>query len=412
MTAMDVSGTLRQNFTAFTRNPISTTGKSINALRYIGLGKNISAKLGIADGEQAFKGSVAKIKNHIDFDLAKEAGLPLQDIGGNLESKADEFASTLADKVAPIRATERHFIGLGNTIRFPGFYKAVEKYGLSGKKWENLSQQERELLKAEAFRLNNMTGIGSLPARMEKYRTGLNALFFSPRLLASRLHYLNPKTYFSRDIPASVRKQSALDMASMIGFSLSALATAQYMGAKVEWNPLSSDFGKARVGNTRFELLGGFSPYIRFIAQVTLNKKKNTKTGKIESLEGYGKGGRGGTIFNFTRSKLSPLAGDTTNIVLGKDFVGRPTTGRRIVLDSIPLNIQDTWDAMHDEDATVLKSLMAAFASTSGIGLQTYGSAEEKRAKKEENAYLKMIKSNGDLSDDMLYRLLGIKLDK
>ncbi len=57
----------------------------------------------------------------------------------------------------------------------------------------------------------------------------------------------------------------------------------------VEVDPRSPDFGKARIGNTRYDMLGGFGQYLRLGAQIGTQSTISSTTGKKTKLgSGFG----------------------------------------------------------------------------------------------------------------------------
>lgn len=409
MSTGDLSVLLRQTFTAVSRNPVMGAKAFAKGLKYWGTGR----------GKEEFESALSKIKDHPNWRWMKESGLEIQGMGGS-----EMYPSNALEKVKGVKnivqASERNFIGVGNDIRAERFNRFVEQYAKKGKTPAN----DPELFKGLAAEINASTGIGKIPERLEHMSETLNATLFSPRLLFSRFHYLNPKTYLPTELIGlnkelqvakkagnevmakqieqkifnvkEIKGQAAKDMAAMVSVSVGALLTAKAMGAEVETDPRSSDFGKAKFGNTRFEITGGFTPYLRNLVQFATGQTKSTTTGKITSLDSYGGGGRSGVAIKFARSKLNPLAGTVWNIADRKNMVGQPTTLKSIFVNSTPMVWQDTWSAMTDEERSNFKTIMVATGGILGVGTNTYGSPINKEQMKAQDKYAKKKKSFGE----------------
>lgn len=155
----------------------------------------------------------------------------------------------------------------------------------------------------------------------------------------------------------------------------------------VEWDPRSSDFGKVRSGNTRYDILGGFGQYIRFAAQfgptaVTLGylpaERKSTRTGKISEITKNKFPFKSPMMLplDFGRSKLAPLPATAWNLIEGQDMIGGEYSFDDILPGFMPLALQDTYDAIQEQGP---RALMSTFIpATFGIGVQTYESGKKK----------------------------------
>jgi len=402
MATGELSGTLRQNFTAMARNPIEGAKSFVRSLKYWGSGK----------GEQNFAEGLAKIKTGENAQSARDYGIVINEVKGQISSRAEHYASDLPEKIPlfgrVVKASERQFAGIGNDIRMRRWDKFVDIFAKQGKTPENDPKLFREIAKL----INASTGVGEFSGKnaisrwVNTNRSTLNAILFSPRLIASRLYYLSPSTYFSKSIPAAVRKEAAKDLGSMIAAGATMLATLKAAGADVELDPRSSDFAKAKIGNSRFEVTGGFTPYLRYFAQFITGQKKNTETGKIESTSGYGKSGRLGTATTFARSKLNPIMGTFVDIMAGQDMVGTPTTLPRIV-DITPMAYRDAYEAMSDEDRSTLASILSITGGALGFGVGTYGGEKETAEQKQERANVQKMRNKNDYAALSKYYLTG-----
>jgi len=126
-------------------------------------------------------------------------------------------------------------------------------------------------------------------------------------------------------------------MAKFVGVGVSILLAAKMMGANVEDDPRSSDFGKIHVGNTRWDIWGGFQPYARVLTQFITGERKATTTGDIQELNGKGFMGqtRATPLTSFFRTKLAPVPGTAWNLIEGSDVVGNKVTPQGELLKSI-----------------------------------------------------------------------------
>jgi hypothetical protein len=230
--------------------------------------------------------------------------------------------------------------------------------------------------KALATYINASTGRGNL-GMLEKAAPILNATFFSPRLMASRVQLLtnwaNPLFY--KNTPAAVRKMYFKDMGTFIAFGMGILALAALSGADTEEDPRSPDFGKIRSGNTRWDIWGGFQQFVRYTSQIATGEKKSTASDKITPLDGssYTKETRMSVIGNFVRSKLAPVPSAIVDYLYGENMIGDPfNLSNMIISRAIPLVWQGVYESAK-QDGWAKALLVTGVPSILGIGVQTYG---------------------------------------
>jgi hypothetical protein len=205
----------------------------------------------------------------------------------------------------------------------------------------------------------------------------LNSVFFSPRLIASRLTLLNP-VYYAKLSPF-VRKEALKSLLSFAGFAATALGLLALGGAEVGIDPRSSDFLKAKIRNTRIDFLGGFQQYMRMIGQLISGKYVSSTTGRIITLgEGYKPITRLQIIERQIKGKLSPAASFIVTLLEGQDWAGKKIK----VTDEIknrmtPMVLQDLNDLLQEDPDLLPIGALGIF----GVGVQTYGSPKKRKKK-------------------------------
>jgi hypothetical protein len=376
MSSMDFSAPLRQGLIPTISHPIMASKAAIEMFKQAG-------------SQKAFDRWFFDIKESPRYELAKESKLYLADPHDPiLSAKEEQFMTNLAEKIpyigkaskipftdkkigGLIKGSERAYLGYLNKMRWDLWNRAIDAFEKDGKTFDN----SQKLYEAMADYINASTGRGSL-GRFDESAKILNAMFFSPRLIASRLKLLtNPiNPYFYARVPKAVKVQYFKDMATFIGVGLGVLALAKLNGATVEDDPRSSDFGKVKVGDTRYDIWGGFQQYIRLVAQLFTGQRKTTTTGQIQELKADDKAQ---LMFNFARGKLSPVPATAIDVISGEDIVGNeitPASKAESIL--VPMIANDVADAMKDSGVRAIFTVgvPAAF----GVGVQTYNRATGK----------------------------------
>ncbi len=335
------------------------------------------------------------------FDLQKsprfkemnENGLALTDsTDPHLQAREELFMSNLAEKIpvagSLVKGSERAYSMFLNKIRVDLYNRFADAMEKNGKTVQNSPEQYKEMAKY----VNNSTGRGSVAKSIEPVIPLMNSLFFSPRLIASRINmltYLSQRRFY-KTVPAEVRKAYFKDMASFIGIGLTVLALAKLNGADVEDDPRSSDFGKIKSGNTRWDIWGGFQPYVRAFEQVRTGQRKSTTTGKIYELDGKGMFGqnRGDVLKNFFRGKLAPVPSMAVDMLSGRTMVGdrivydweggQKEKGIKDILKEhlLPMTITGMEEALKDQGTKAWFTV--GIPSLFGIGTQSYESNKKK----------------------------------
>ena len=323
---------------------------------------------GAFKNEEAYKAIQDAIITHPDYQLARDSSLSLTDMNVMLGQREEQFMSNWAEKIpligAGVRASGRAYVGFLNKLRFDTFTDLVNKAEGSGLD----PRKNRDLTKAIADFINNATGRGTLPNGLQKSAIMLNNIFFSPRLIMSRLNLVNPFYYTSQK--PFVRKEALKSLFSFIGFGLTVITLAKMAGAEVGSDPRSSDFGKIKIGNTRIDIWGGFQQLSVAASRVITGKYISSTTGKEMTLgEGYKPMTRADIIQRFFEGKEAPIPSFITALVKGKNAIGEDINiPLEVVQRFIPMVLQDSYDLLKESPGLLPASVLAVF----GVGLQTY----------------------------------------
>ena len=319
-------------------------------------------------GKKAYANAMANIRNRPSFKLMQENNLALTDLG-SMTSREEAFMSTFAEQIwgvgAGVRASSRAYTGFLNKLRADVF-DDITKKGLA------LGIKDPKFLKDTARFVSVATGRGGLGA-LENSAVALNGFFFSPRLLTSRLSLLNPGFYLK--LHPRARKEALKSLFSFASIATTVAGLAHLAGAKVGHDPRNADFMKIRVGNTRYDILGGFQQPIRLASQLISGQIISSTTGKTLTLgEGYKPITRLGIAVRFIEYKEAPVFSFAVAALRGETAIGaKVDLPTEIVNRFIPMVIQD----MHDlYDNQGLSGIPLAVPAILGVGTQTYGGVE------------------------------------
>jgi hypothetical protein len=298
---------------------------------------------------------------HIFDSVMKTYFAPESGAGIRIGQRTEEFMSSLAEKIPGIgkvvQASERSFTAGGNYLR----WQASKNYLAIAR---SAGMENPENLRGLGRLINALSGRGELPKAFSGEMGGfVNAILFAPKFVWSRIQapliMLNPGT------PALVRKEAARALVQFLGAGATIVGLAKLFGAEVEMNPLSSDFGKIKIGNTRLDIWAGYVQWARFLSQLTTGKSKVVATGEIVERN------RLDTFMNLVQSKESPMASIFTDLLKGENFLGEPILTWEDIRSRItPLFIQDLWDAIEADG--LMGAAAAGLPGALGVGVVSY----------------------------------------
>lgn len=320
-----------------------------------------------AFNEKSYQGLMEDIVKRPTYDLMKRSGLSLTDIGTTLAGREEKFMSNLAEKIPVlghiVRGSNRAYTGFLNKLRadvFDDMVVSAQKLGF---------KPEGKLLTDIGNFVSAATGRGKLAGALERSAVALNSVFFSPRLIASRLNLLNPVYYTKLD--PFVRKEALKSLLTFAGTATSIITLAKMGGAEVGIDPRSADFGKIKIGNTRYDPWGGFQQYLRLAAQLITGEHISSTTGvKTTVGEGYKPLNRLEILGRFLQTKEAPVMSFATSLMMGRGGLGQKLdipleVGQRFV----PMVIQDMHDLAKERG---LEGIMMSVPAIFGVGVQTY----------------------------------------
>jgi hypothetical protein len=251
-----------------------------------------------------------------------------------------------------------------------------------------------EEAQAVARFVNIATGRGDL-GRLEQAAGALFTVFFSPKFVVSRFQLLSGLMTSTVDAATGfkagdwlgkketnrARKAVARQYArSLIGvatcYGLIMLAKAGFGDdddeVKIENDPRSSDFAKIKIGNTRYDFMGGIIQAAVFLSRVATRTVKKADGEEVSLTEqGWKKDSLSTIIGSFIRTKLAPGVGTTINAWGQKDVFDKPTTASSEIIGSlIPLTFGDIYSSFHEHGYT--KGIPLSVLVLFGIGVQTH----------------------------------------
>jgi len=353
--SMDNSALFRQGWKTLWTNPGIWTK---NAIKSFGdIGKTIGGKNVINEVK-------ADIVSRPNYDRMRKSKLAIATI-------EEEFPSGLPEKIPVLgrlyKASQDAYTGFLYKQRADIFDKYMEIAERS-----NIDIDDKTQLESIGKLVNSLTGRGALGV-LEPSANIINNVFFAPRLLKSHIdvltaHIGDPK------VSAFAKKQAAVNLVKIVSGTAAILVIAgAAMPGSVEWDPRSADFGKIKIGNTRFDVSGGMASVITLAARLITNSTKSSTTGLVKELGTgeFGASTRLDVIYNFFENKLAPMYSVIKSLATGRDFEGKKPTLGSILRDLFAPIITTNYQELKDDPESA-DMLLAMMAEGTGISTSTY----------------------------------------
>lgn len=351
--------------------------------------QGMSARMAV--DENYFKDTMQHIEDSTDkngealLPIYKKMGLAIEGVFGRSEETFGNTSiaeSKLAKKLVVghiVAGSDRAFSGAATVMRSDVAKKIINDYGGVAE----VSKWNKKALEDLGRVIDTATGRGRGSSKggwFEKAAPTLGQTLFSARLWKSRLDTLNPAYYARLSPPA--RKVALQSAASFASVATATLAAAAASGAEVETDPRSTDFGKIKVGDTRYDILGGLQQNIVLAARELSGQTKSSTTGEITDLGTTAFGpDRLSILGDFVQNKESPILSTGSTILKGQDRMGNIVNPwNEIAKLFIPLGIQDTTSAASANNGDVLKGAAQASPGFFGVGVNTYGNAQDTKS--------------------------------
>ena len=353
--ALDNSSIFRQGWKVMMTHP-KTWAK--NAMQSF---KNIVDTFG---GKEVMDEVNAYIVSHPMYDLAKKAGL---DVATIEEAYPSSFLQKIPIIGKAFKASEVAFTAFVHKTRMDVFEYEINVARLSG-----IDIASKVELQAIGKMVNSLTGRGGL-GRFESAAGAVNNVLFSPRLLKSNIDFLTAHQ-FQKDVTPFVRKRAAINLVKVISGSAAILAISNAVNpGSVETDPRSSDFGKIKIGATRFDVSGGMSSILTLASRLITMSSKSSSTGKITDLNSGEFEAQTGAdvVYNFFENKLSPASSIVKDLLKGQDYNGNKVT----LINEIgnlfmPIPITTFVELQNNPKSANI--LIAMLADELGISVNTY----------------------------------------
>jgi hypothetical protein len=308
-----------------------------------------------------------------DYALIKKAGVATASI-------EEAYPTTAPGKIPVLgkffTASENAFTGSAHLMRYLEVKRVFDIARKTGVDLNNVTE-----LKAIGKLVNSLTARGGAAGKQPGW---VNNVIWSPKMIKANLdvlslHYLSDR---GANFSSFARKQAGLNLLKIVGGMAAILAMAEALRpGSVEKDPRNSDFGKIKIGNTRFDISGGLGSFITLatrLAPLLVGQKgytKSSSTGKLTQLNKSTFTTSGMDVLNnFLENKTSPAASVIIDMLNGQNrqFKTKPNLTNEAVNLFAPMPATNLYELLNTPDSANV--LLGVLADSIGISTNTYKS--------------------------------------
>jgi len=352
----------RQGFKVLTTHPKAWGKAFVKSWGDIAMGISGKDALDVLDAD------ILSRPNSIN-NIYKKMGLDV----GAIE---DAFPSSLPEKIPGFgrvfKASEYAYTGAAHRMRADLADQLLDKAERAG-----VDITDKKQLESLGKLINSMTGRGHL-GKAEGGADTLNNLFFSARNWKSNFDTITAHQ-LQKDVSPFVRKEAAVNLLKMIAATSAVMTAASaWKPGSVEWDPRSSNFGKIKIGNTRFEMTGGMASIATVASRIATQETKSSTSDRITKLNSdeFGAKSTWDVLMDYAEGKMSPGAQVIKQVMTGKDFVGNAVTPASIAKDALmPLPVSNYQELKNDPKSA--NTVLSMIADGLGIGTNTYSANKD-----------------------------------
>lgn len=328
-------------------------------------------------GHEVMDSVHADIVSRPNYERMVKAKLDVGNLEESFPTSAPEKIPVLGRVYKASEAAYTAFVQKQRADIFDKYMNIAEKNGV------NINDKTE--LEAIGKLVNSLTGRGSL-GRAEPVAGLVNNFFFSPRFVKSNIDMVLQPLGAGGAKTAFARKQAALNLLKVASGSAAVMVIANAVRpGSVEFDPRSSDFGKIRIGNTRFDVSGGSGSLAtltsRLIPTMADGKwglhSKSATTKQVSTLNSGKFGATTGldVVTDFLTNKASPAASVVVDYLKGQDHNGnKPTVKGEAANLYTPMGLKN-WQELN-ADPHSANHLVSMIADGLGIASNTYGQSK------------------------------------
>lgn len=322
---------------------------------------DIAKELGGREAKEALMADIYSRPNYLDGSYRTA------DIIARSE---EQFPTSLPAKIPGFgrlfKASEAAFEGSALRMRTDLYDLLSEK--LSG---NGLDMKESGNVRSLGKLINSLTARGKLGKFGES--PVIKLLLWAPRMLKANWDVLTLHT--GQELAPFARREAAINLVKLVGTTAAVLAVSNALKpGSVEWDPRSSDFGKLRFGDTRFDVTGGAASLITLAARQLSGSSKSSTSDVVKPFGSkFGETSRFDSLIDFLANKTTPPVRVLVDILRGENARGQKPGFANEAASGLPITLQN---ALQAKDHPSADAVAGVLLDALGISANTYAPSE------------------------------------
>jgi hypothetical protein len=288
---------------------------------------------------------------------------------GVIAKHEEQYPTSLPDRVPLIgrvfKASEVAFKGSGLRMRMDLFDLLERNASKNG-----VNTTSDVWLKDTGSLTNSLTARGKWGKRGEG--SFVRVMLWAPKMLKANLDVMTVHGAGIGFKTGWARKQAAINLLKIVGETATVMMIANALKpGSVETNPTSPDFGKIKIGDTRFDITAGKAAIITLAARLWTNSTKSSTTGLTTQYgTGFGQKDRLDATLDFFMNKVTPPVSVIAQMLKGENRQGETFTwGSAAYSGFTPISVQNFINLKDDVSAD---AVAGAIVDIIGISANTY----------------------------------------
>ena len=187
------------------------------------------------------------------------------------------------------------------------------------------------------------------------------------------------------------RKEAAINLLKIVTETAAVMTIANALKpGSAELNPTSTDFGKIKVGKTRFDITGGAASLVTLASRILTRSRKSTKTGEtIPYGTEFGQTNPFDALVDFVTNKTNPPTRVLVDWLRGEDFKGQPfSPSKSLYKATTPIVVQEAIDLKDEASAQAIAGVILDGFGVSANTYNYYYGEDTKEAMKKRVRYI------------------------
>ncbi len=316
--------------------------------------------LGGQDARRALMADIYSEPNYFNGSYEK---------AGILAKHEEQFPTSLPARIPGIgrvfKASENAFTGSAIRMR-TGLYDLLSKRASEN----GVDMTDATQIKSLGKLINSLTARGQWGKKGEPAVVRL--VMWAPKMLKGNIDVLTAHGAGIGLESPFARKQAAINLLKIVAETATVIEIANALQpGSAETDPRSSDFGKIKIGNTRYDITGGAASIVTLASRIATGSRKSTTTGEtIPYGIKFGQDSPMDALVDFLANKTNPPAHVVVDWLRGRDYAGKPFSwGREIYRASTPIVVQQ---AINLKDEFSANTVAGVILDGLGMNAQTY----------------------------------------